>query len=83
MIAGPRYTPGSYPTELRGTATSFSLGCSFLTLSFMPIIDGVLIESQAASINRHLRGAGAACGKKFPPRTELAELSPSKLLSNS
>lgn len=85
-----RYTTESYPTELRGTGTSFSLGCSFLTLSFMPIIGGALIDSRAASviplISAVLVLAGAvvmACGKNFPPGRELEELSPSKLLSKS
>ncbi|WIX75474.1 MFS transporter [Amycolatopsis carbonis] len=84
-----RYTTESYPTELRGTGTSFSLGCSFLTLSFMPIIGGALIDSAMPtaipliSAALVLIGAGVmACGKSFAPRRDLDELSPSKLLSD-
>ncbi|MEV4603927.1 MFS transporter [Amycolatopsis sp. NPDC049253] len=84
-----RYTTESYPTELRGTGTSFSLGCSFLTLSFMPIIGGALIDSAVPTaiplISAALVLIGAAvmaCGKSFAPRRDLDELSPSKLLSD-
>jgi MFS family permease len=83
-----RYTTESYPTELRGTGTSFSLGCSFLTLSFMPIIGGALIDTRAPTaipvISAALVLLGAvvmACGKKFPPRLDLEELAPSRLLA--
>lgn len=84
-----RYTTESYPTELRGTGTSFSLGCSFLTLSFMPIIGGALIGSGAPEVIPMISAAlvllGAvtiACGKNFAPRRDLDELSPSRLLNN-
>jgi len=83
-----RYTTESYPTELRGTGTSFSLGCSFLTLSFMPIIGGALIDTSAPAvipvISAVLVLLGAvvmACGKKFQPRRDLEELAPSRLLT--
>jgi MFS family permease len=83
-----RYTTESYPTELRGTGTSFSLGCSFLTLSFMPIIGGALIDTSAPAaipvISAVLVLLGAVvmtCGKKFPPRLDLEELAPSRLLT--
>jgi MFS family permease len=82
-----RYTTESYPTELRGTGTSFSLGCSFLTLSFMPIIGGALIDTSVPAvipvISAVLVLLGAvvmACGKKFQPRRDLEELAPSRLL---
>jgi AAHS family cis,cis-muconate transporter-like MFS transporter len=84
-----RYTTESYPTELRGTGTSFSLGCSFLTLAFMPIIGGALIESSIPTVIPMVAAAlvflGAtvvACGKNFPPRHDLEELSPSRLLAS-
>jgi len=81
-----RYTTESFPTELRGTGTSFSLGFSFLTLAFMPIIGGALIGSSvptlipAISAVLVLLGAVTmACGKNFPPRRDLEELTPSRL----
>lgn len=81
-----RYTTESYPTELRGTGTSFSLGFSFLTLAFMPIIGGALIGSSmpalipAVSAVLVLLGAVTmACGRNFPPRRDLEELAPSRL----
>jgi MFS family permease len=83
-----RYTTESYPTELRGTGTSFSLGFSFLTLSFMPIIGGALIGSSVPSviplISAVLVLLGAvvmACGRNLAPGRELEELAPSKLLT--
>lgn len=83
-----RYTTESYPTELRGTGTSFSLGCSFLTLSFMPIIGGALIDTSSPAvipvISAVLVLLGAvvmACGKKLAPRRDLEELAPSRLLA--
>lgn len=85
-----RYTTESYPTELRGTGTSFSLGFSFLTLSFMPIIGGALIESGTPAVIPVISAAlvlcGAvvmACGKKFPPRRDLDELAPSRILGET
>jgi MFS family permease len=82
----PRYTTESFPTELRGTGTSFVLGTSFLSLSFMPIIGGALIES---SFPRVLPGIAAAlvllggvamiAGRNIPPRHDLEETSPSQL----
>lgn len=85
-----RYTTESYPTELRGTGTSFSLGCSFLTLSFMPIIGGALIDSTVptvipviSAVLVLLGAATIASGKNFPPRRDLDELSPSTLLGRS
>jgi MFS family permease len=81
-----RYTTESYPTELRGTGTSFSLGFSFLTLSFMPIIGGVLIGSTVPTVIPMisavlvlLGGVVMACGRNFPPRRDLEELAPSRL----
>lgn len=79
-----RYTTESYPTELRGTGTSFSFGFSFLSTSFMPIIGGILIESSHPMVIP-LIGAGlvlcgaiaVSCGRNFPPGRELDELSPS------
>lgn len=85
-----RYTTESYPTELRGTGTSFSLGCSFLTLSFMPVIGGALIESSAPAvipvISAVLVALGAVVmlgGKKYPPRRDLEELAPSRILDGT
>lgn len=82
-----RYTTESFPTELRGTGTSFSLGFSFLTLSFMPIIGGALIGSSVPTlipaISALLVLLGAvimACGKNFRPRADLEELSPSQIV---
>ncbi|HET6742907.1 MAG TPA: MFS transporter, partial [Kribbella sp.] len=83
-----RYTAESFPAELRGTGTSFSLGFSFLTLSFMPIIGGALIESSTPAvipaISAALVLAGAvvmACGRNLPPQRELDQLTPSRLLA--
>jgi MFS family permease len=83
-----RYTTESFPAELRGTGTSFALGFSFLTLSFMPLIGGALIESRTPAvlpvISAVLVLLGAvvmACGRNLRPRTELDELSPSQLLN--
>lgn len=85
-----RYTTESYPTELRGTGTAFSLGFSFLTLSFMPVIGGALIDSGTPAvipvISAVLVLLGAvvmACGKKHPPRRDLEELAPSRILSGT
>lgn len=83
-----RYTTESYPTELRGTGTSFSLGFSFLTLSFMPVIGGALIESGSPAvipvISAVLVALGAVvmiCGRNYPPRRDLEELAPSRILA--
>lgn len=85
-----RYTTESYPTELRGTGTSFSLGVSFLSLSFMPIIGGALIETSVPQIipivSAVLVFIGAivvACGRNFPPNRDLDELSPSEILATA
>jgi MFS family permease len=85
-----RYTTESYPVELRGTGTSFSLGFSFLTLSFMPIIGGALIDTSVPAVIPLVSAAlvllGAvvmACGRNLPPRRDLQELSPSRLLATN
>ncbi|MGH3435102.1 MAG: MFS transporter [Sciscionella sp.] len=84
-----RYTTESYPTELRGTGTSFSLGFSFLTLSFMPIIGGALIDTSIPTVIPMVSAVlvllGAvviACGRNYPPRRELEELTPSRLVTS-
>jgi len=83
-----RYTTESYPAELRGTGTAFSLGVSFLTLSFMPIIGGALIESRVPAVIPAVSAAlvllGAvvmACGRNLAPGRELDQLTPSALLT--
>ena len=82
----PRYTTESYPTEVRGTGTSFSLGFSFLTLAFMPVIGGALIDSAVPRvipvISAAIVLAGAVVmsfGRNLPPRRELEVLAPSLL----
>jgi MFS family permease len=83
-----RYTAESFPAELRGTGTSFSLGFSFLTLSFMPIIGGALIESSTpavipaiSSVLVLLGAVVMACGRNLRPQRELDQLTPSQLLT--
>lgn len=81
--AYPRYTTESFPTEFRGTGTSFSLGMSFISFAFMPIIAGTLIESSAPRaiplIAAALVVAGAvtmAFGRKIRPRSDLHDFVP-------
>lgn len=76
----PRYVAESYPTEYRGTGTSFCLGCSFLTLSFMPIIGGFLIDTGHAPDIALISGIVVACasvvmlfGRNILPQQDLEE----------
>lgn len=76
----PRYVAESYPTEYRGTGVSFVLGCSFLTLSFMPIIGGFLIDTADATTIPLISGIVVACaslvmlfGRNIRPGRELEE----------
>lgn len=78
-----RYVTESFPTEIRGTGTSFALGISFLTIAFMPIIGGILIESPQVRLLPIIAASivfAAAIlmlfGKLYPPQRELEELSP-------
>jgi AAHS family cis,cis-muconate transporter-like MFS transporter len=76
----PRYVTESYPTEYRGTGTSFVLGFSFLTLSFMPIIGGFLIDTShitdIALISAGVVVSGSVVmlfGRNIRPQQELPE----------
>jgi AAHS family cis,cis-muconate transporter-like MFS transporter len=76
----PRYVAESYPTEYRGTGLSFVLGCSFLTLSFMPIIGGFLIDTTHATTIPLISGIVVAFasvamlfGRNIRPQRDLEE----------
>jgi MFS family permease len=74
----PRYVTESFPRRIRGTGTSFVLGCSVISSGVFPFIAGGLLQGGVPRIIPLIGGAAVAVsavvlafGRLIKPKTEI------------